>query len=141
MKLFTGEDAGTSEAAVGALTVVRNMTARSHACRDAVREAGAFLPLVVLLGSGLEKDVTCLAAAAIRNLARNHEVNRTALREAGGALLLPVCALWRWMGVYPCCLQLATPERRKQLMLFFTRAHLQLSPRSSGCSRPARSAR
>lgn len=69
--------------AVGALTVLRNTAARSHASRDAIRDAQGLLPMVVLLGAGPEREVTCLAAGALRNLARNHEGNRTAIREAG----------------------------------------------------------
>ena len=33
--------------------------------------------------AGADKEITALAAATLRNLARNHDVNRTAIREAG----------------------------------------------------------
>jgi hypothetical protein len=46
---------------------------------------------VLLLSAGPGHAVTALAAGTLRNLARNNQANRDALREAGG--IAPLCAL------------------------------------------------
>ena len=88
--IVSGATSAESESSLGALSVLRNMAARSTSARDAVREANGIPPLVKLLNEGADKQCTMLAAATLRNLARNHDVNRKAIRDAG--------LLRRWCG-------------------------------------------
>ena len=81
--IVSGATSAESESSLGALSVLRNMAARSTSARDAVREANGIPPLVKLLNEGADKQCTMLAAATLRNLARNHDVNRKAIRDAG----------------------------------------------------------
>lgn len=87
-----------SEKAARTLQAVARHDSRAG---DVIRSAGAFPPLLRLLGCGPEDPVTLSSAWALMGLAYNNPANRQAIMEAGG--IPPLVSLLSAGGSGPAC--------------------------------------
>ena len=72
-----------SRAARSAAGALQNLAISNDTNKNAVREAGAIAPLVVLLQAGAGSEAATSAAGALWNLVIANGINKNAIREAG----------------------------------------------------------
>ena len=76
--------------ASAAALAIDHIAVNSAANKNAIREAGAIVPLVALLQAGAGSEAATMAAGALRNLASLNDTNKNAIREAGAIAPLVV---------------------------------------------------